>query len=80
MDQYKDKYADNQVYYDGRWVNKENFRVFVYNGLDKKLANSYDEYCKLIESGIWFSSLDDVQPKQPINIKAGRKRKNGTDS
>ena len=70
---------DPQVLYCGRWVNKENFRVYVYNLSSQKLANSYDEYCKLIESGIWFSTKDEIVPKQPIEIKRGRKPKYGTD-
>jgi len=64
-----------QVFYQGRWVNKENFRAFVYSANDKKLANSYDEFSKLIESGLWFASKDEVNPI-PI-IKVGRKPKNG---
>lgn len=69
-----------QVFYQGRWVDKENFRAFVYSADSQKLANSYQEYHQLIESGLWFSSKDEIEPKHPINIKVGRKRKHGTDS
>lgn len=69
-----------QVLYQGRWVDKDNFRVFVFNATDKKLVNSYEEYSDLIESGLWFSSIEEIKPKQPINIRSGRKAKNGADS
>lgn len=72
--------ADSQVFYQGRWVSRAHFRAFVYNGETQKLANSYDEYVRLIESGVWFSSKEDIQPKQPVNIKSGRKTKHGTTS
>lgn len=80
------KIADNsEVLYEGRWINKIHFRVFVYNEQgEKKLASSYEQYASLIESGEWFSSKEDIKPKEevknPINIKTGRKQKNGTDS
>jgi hypothetical protein len=46
-----------QFQYLGRWVNKENFRAFLYNEKgDQKLANSYNDYESLIASGIWFAS------------------------
>ncbi len=69
-----------QVMYQGRWVNREHFRAFVYNADQKKLANSYQEYSELIESKLWFSTREEVSPKQPINIRSGRKVKHGTDS
>ncbi len=72
--------ADSQVLYQGRWVNRHHFRAFVYNTSGQKLANSYDEYVKLIEGGLWFSSLEEVQPKEPVHIRSGRKAKNGTNS
>lgn len=78
MDQQK-KTVPEQVFYQDKWVSKQHFRVFVYNEKGQKLAKSYDEYLKLIESGEWFSSIDEVKPKQEP-LKAGRKPKHGTDS
>ena len=69
-----------QVLYQGRWVNRDKFRAFVYNASTKKLANSYEEYSHLIESGLWFSTKEEVEPKEPINIRQGRKAKNGANS
>lgn len=46
---------DKQILYLGRWVDRAGFRTFVYNMTDKLLAKSYDDYCKLIESGIWYA-------------------------
>lgn len=66
-----------QVFYQGRWVSRDNFRVFVYNSVDKKLVKSYKEYTDLIESGLWFSSIDEIKP---INIRRARKPKNVSDS
>jgi hypothetical protein len=71
---------DNQVLYQGRWVNKDNFRAFVYNAESQKLANSYDEYKDLIESGLWFTSKEIKEVKQPTNIRKVRKAKDGADS
>lgn len=85
MSQYLRPVEESQVLYQGRWVDKKNFRAFVYNSNCEKLANSYDEYASLIESGLWFSTKEDVKPveevkpEKPINIK-DRKRKHGTDS
>lgn len=80
INQYLSEIENPQVLYQGRWVNRNHFRAFVYNGESQKLANSYDEYSKLIESGLWFSSLHEVQPKQPVSIKQSRKTKHGADS
>jgi hypothetical protein len=66
---------NNQFLYLGRWVSKDNFRVFVYNSESQKLVNSYDEFKIAIESGLWFASKDDIEPKEIIPIKRGRKPK-----
>lgn len=71
-----------QVLYQGRWVNREHFRVFVYNGEGQKLANSYDEYMNLISSGLWWNTKEEVDPKEPIQFKsvASKKAKHGANS
>jgi hypothetical protein len=74
MNQSKPHSAD-QFFYQDRWVSKENFRAFVYNGESEKLANSYNEFNSLIQSGLWFASKDDVKPKDVVPIKRGRKPK-----
>lgn len=72
----------NKVFYIDRWINKEHFRVFVYGkNEDTKLANSYEEYNKLISSGEWFTEKKDVpleviDCKEPKVLKI-RKSKNG---
>ena len=80
INQYLSEAENPQVLYQGRWVARETFRAFVYNSEAQKLVNSYKEYSDAIESGLWFSSKEDVEPKQPINIRSGRKAKNGADS
>ncbi len=80
INQYLSDEESPQVFYQNRWVNRKDFRAFVYTADQKKLANSYKEYCDLIESGIWFSTQEEVEPKQPINIKSGRKTKTGANS
>lgn len=47
-----------QFEYLGRWVDKKHFRAFVYNDLENKLAASYEEYERLIASGLWFSTKE----------------------
>jgi hypothetical protein len=51
---------EKQVFYNGRWINKKYFRAYVYNETDEKLANTYDEYEKLIGSGLWVSDKKDL--------------------
>lgn len=56
---------DNQFLYLGRWVNKEHFRAFVYNDKhEQKLANSYQEFESLTQSGVWFASKPASLPKR----------------
>jgi hypothetical protein len=46
-----------QFQYLDRWVDKKNFRAFVYDRKgNEKLANSFDEFESLIASGLWFAS------------------------
>lgn len=56
MNQRSREGASGQFLYNDRWVDKKHFRAFVYNGKEQKLANSYDEFEKLISSGLWFIS------------------------
>lgn len=60
-----------QFLYLGRWVNKKHFRAFVYNNQGQKLANSYEEYEKLVSTGLWFSSKEELlttvkKPSRPV--------------
>lgn len=78
MDQTKSKNSQ-QVFYQGRWVSKQNFRVFVYNSSAQKLVNSYEEYEKLIHDGSWYSSKEELLKKIPP-IKARKAKDGSTDS
>lgn len=78
MNQYLSDTESPQVLYQGRWVSRKNFRAFVYNATAQKLSNSYQEYSELIESSLWFSTKEEVEPKQPVNIRQGKKAKNGS--
>ena len=70
----------SQVMYLGRWVSRNNFRAFVYSENGQKLANSYDEYIKLIESGSWFSCREDMGKEHEPIVKKSRKAKDGANS
>ena len=47
--------------YLGRIISKENFRTYIY-GADRsrKLVGSWDDYCRHMETGLWFSKIEDV--------------------
>ena len=49
-----------QIEYMGRWVDKKHFCAFVYNDKEQKLAKTYDEFHKLISSGMWFVTREDA--------------------
>lgn len=70
------KPIDSQVLYLGRWVSREHFRTYVYNKTDKKMVNSYPEFCDMIASGLWFAENpgnDDEKQEKVVQIKRGRK-------
>lgn len=68
----------DQVNYLNRWVSKDNFRVHLYNADgQQKLANSYDEFTNLVDTGNWFAEKP-VKPEKAE--KVGRKPKHGSDS
>lgn len=47
--------------YLGKVVSKENFRVFIYaKDGSKKLVESWEEFEKHMENGLWFSSKEDA--------------------
>jgi hypothetical protein len=53
--------------YLGRIVDKTNFRVFIYgaNG-EKKLVESWDDFEASMQSGIWFTTADEIKPSSAI--------------
>jgi hypothetical protein len=57
MNQEKPKRV-KQVFYNGRWVDKEFFRAFVYSATEQKLAESYKQYEALIGTGLWFDNRE----------------------
>ena len=65
-----------QFQYLGRWVNKDQFRAYVYNSKgDQKLANSYNEFQEDIASGLWFASKPEGLSEVPVSKE--RKQKYG---
>lgn len=62
--------------YLGRLVSKENFRVFIFapDG-SQKLVESWDDFEKHMEGGLWFASLDDAKASQAQEEKAEVKPK-----
>ena len=69
--------VDNQVKYLGRWVDRDTFRAFVYNSSGKKLCNSYDEFERLISSGVWKDSEHEteIEIDNIVSMKKRRGRK-----
>jgi hypothetical protein len=70
MNQTKEAVVE-QVVYQGRWINKSPFRSFVYSKDSAKVAESWDEYQRLLDSGVWFATLEEA--KAPQVIKRTRK-------
>lgn len=66
----KKRKSSDQVEYQGRWVPKEHFRVFVYNKSGERLVNSYEEYQEALASGLWFSTQDNVPSFKLKKVKA----------
>jgi hypothetical protein len=68
---------EEQVLYDGRWVNKKSFRAFVYSENEQKLVKSYDEYRNALTSGLWFESRQSfIENTQISDIKVEVLQKN----
>jgi hypothetical protein len=65
-------YVPEQVFYMGRWVNKDFFRAFIYdvNGA-QKICNTYDDFELALGTGIWFESIEAANKsiETPKNIK-----------
>ena len=57
-----------QVLYLGRWVPRIHFRAFVFNGDEKKLVNSYEEFLQLTSSGIWHAEKKNIIQEQPKSV------------
>ena len=56
---------NEEVMYMGRKIPKEGFRAFVY-GKDnrRKIAESWDEFIKLLATGEWFSNIEAFEAKE----------------
>lgn len=66
------KYENQEmVIYEGRSIPKKHFRAYIYkaNG-EQLLVNSYDEYISHLETGIWYSNVDQIKAKEPSKTKA----------
>ena len=51
--------------YLGRLVSKINFRAFIYaSDGSQKLVNSWDEFEKHMETGLWFACMEDIIKKE----------------
>ena len=50
--------------YLGRVISKDKFRAYVYAKDGKSmLVNSWSEFEKAMESGLWFAKIEDANPK-----------------
>lgn len=66
----------NEVIYNGKIVEKEHFRVFLYGKDDtKKLANNWADYERLKATGEWFDTLEAVEYANPKSKKKEIQRK-----
>lgn len=73
------------VVYDGREVPTEGFRVFIYGANQtKKLANSWSEFKRLVGSGLWFVTPEEVEQSlskeddvEVINLPYVKRKKRG---
>ena len=55
------KNHQHEAFYQGRWIKKSFFRVFVYNRAGEKcLADGHDEYVRLLTSGDWFETPEEA--------------------
>lgn len=65
---FKDEMMEGKpAIYLGRLVSKENFRAYIYaaDGV-QKLVESWEEFESHMQTGLWFSSLDDLSPKDAV--------------
>lgn len=62
--------------YLGRIVEKKNFRTFIYgaNG-ERKLVNSWDEFESSMQTGIWFTTIEEAEASKTIAEDAKPKPK-----
>lgn len=52
----------DSVLYQGRLVEKKEFRAFVYSREgNTKLAESWEDFLNLIATGIWYASIEDAE-------------------
>ena len=76
------KTEQGQFQYLGRWVDKDQFRAYLYNDKDEqKLANSYQEFETLTTSGLWFDKKPEKQDKpEKCDIPDSKERKPKNDT
>lgn len=56
--------------YQGRIVSKNNFRAYIYaSDGSQKLVESWDEYERHMETGLWFSLKEDAINRIPVKKK-----------
>ncbi len=62
--------SSQQVEYQGRWIDSDHFRVFVYGKESQKIVNSYKEYQEALATGLWFSRKEDIPILKPKKVRA----------
>ncbi len=56
--------------YLGRLVSKENFRTFIYSpDGSQRLVESWDEYERFMETGLWFALKEDAMTRIAVEKK-----------
>jgi hypothetical protein len=57
----------NEAFYNGRWVKKEYFRVFLYNKAgEKMLADGHSEFVRLKTTGEWFETPEAAEEASKV--------------
>jgi hypothetical protein len=70
-----DVHIEEQFKYLNKYVNKRHFRAFVYSDHSETLANNYEEFEKLIGTGIWFESKEALAESKKLPDKKKSKFK-----
>ncbi len=68
------------AHYKGRLVSKEHFRTFIYSADGShRLVESWDEYEKHMETGIWFATRKDATPQGAAKEEKPKRTKKTVD-
>ncbi len=70
--------VSSRFLYCGRMISKDHFRAWVYGKDGRKMANNYDDFVKLVATGLWFESIEAMSKaseKEKKEVKVVKKVK-----